>query len=87
MGAALRRHTFVVACSIEIPVHVNTLKHLNPAAHTEIYIVAERAKITSVADRQTVLIYFRESPVLENMCQHEACSTEAKLLQGGHVMN
>ena len=59
-------HTFVVA-QTGILIHTHT--HTHTPKHTE---WLSEAKITSVADRQTVLIYFKECPVLENMCQYEA---------------
>lgn len=67
--------------------HVNTPCCTHKATHALLYTAAERGKITFVADRQTVLIYFKECPILENMCQYEARGAEAKLLQHSHVMN
>lgn len=73
MGAVPGRHTFVVARCTDIPMcsRVNTSRRTR-GTHATTYIVAERGKITSVADGQMVLIYFGGSPASENVCQRDA---------------
>lgn len=84
-GSCSRKtHTFVLArhWHTHAHTHVNILKHIllhtHARSHTHTQKLRE-AKITSVADRQTVLIYFKECPVLENLCQYEVRGAEAKL--------